>query len=284
MFAVVPDRDGWSFLLDNQQVGNISAKPVQSRDAVYVVAEKSTSSPQFGKLGPVEFRNVAYLLGDSWHIADSLTSLHRYALLSDRSVENPFGAVAVGPNHIIAGSNIKTVEDQKLLWTDEYVTLDVNQDPNAAVTVTMLGNATVFQGSFSIEVPKRMFVYIQLNHDVVPTTGPWRLLGASNDFQGWTGNVNSTNRFISILMDGNKKITGSWTTDYSTPILAALFLSLLITSLVILKLLRSRRNAAITSLRLWRTRDRLTSLPSLRYRSEFRQVMFGEAEYGSNLT
>ena len=244
-YAVVPDGDGWSFVLDNQHVGNISAKPVQSRDPVYVVVEESTNSTHFGELGPVEFRNVAYLQGGGWHMVDSLTSLHGCASLSDCSVENPFGAVAIGPNHIIAGSHVETVENQKLLWTDEYVTLDVNQAPNAEVAVTVLGNTTVFHGSFSIKVPKGMFVYIQLNHDVVRPVGPLFLLGASSDFQRWTGNVNSTNRFISILMDGNKEITGSWTTDYSTPLLTISFLSLLIASLVILKLPRGRRNVAI---------------------------------------
>jgi len=247
MFAIVPNQNGWSFLLDNQQVGNISAVPVQSRDAVYVVAEKSTNSPLFGKLGPVEFRNVAYLLGDGWRITDSLTSYHGCGSLTDCGIANPFGAIAVGPNHVVAGSNTKIVENHKLLWTDEYVTLEIDQDPSAVVTVSLLGNVTTFRGGFSIEVPKGMSVHIQLNKVVVPTTGPWYLLDASNDFQGWTGNINSTNTSISILMDADKKISGNWTTDYSNPIHAILMLILVIVSLVIFKLLRSRRNSAITT-------------------------------------
>jgi hypothetical protein len=241
-YAIVPGQGRWSFLLDNQTVDSISAKPEQSSDPVYVVAEKSINTKHFGKLGPVEFRGVAYLSDDGWHDVDSLLSLHGCAALSDCGVENPYGAVAVGPDHIIAGSGVAIMGSQNLLWTDSYVTLKVTEHPNAAGLMTILRNTTTFQGSFSLEVPKGMFVYINLDRSRVPAASPWNLLGASSDFRGWSGDINSTSGSISVLMDGNKTINGSWTTDYSNPTIAITIMILLGACLAYLVMRMRRKN------------------------------------------
>jgi ribosomal protein S27AE len=180
-----------------------------------MVAEETTDSPVLGTLGPVEFRNLAYLAPDGWHLVDTLTGLRGCGALSDCSIQNAYGVVSVGPNDIVAGSNVKLTNNGDLLWTSGYVTLYVDVSPNEIVFARLLSNTSTFQGPFSLRVPKGMFVNIWLNAARVPSAGFLGALGAANQFQGWTGDVNSTNQSIKILLDRDKNISASWTTDYS---------------------------------------------------------------------
>ena len=67
-YSIVANRTGWSFQLNGKQVDSISYRPILSSTPVKFIAEKGISSQQYsGRLGPVEFRDLAYLKEDGWH-------------------------------------------------------------------------------------------------------------------------------------------------------------------------------------------------------------------------
>jgi hypothetical protein len=121
-------------------VGELSFPTALSSDHVFVAAEKSfqsaqstqfTQSPSPGPLGPVKFRNVAYLKQDGWHQVTAL-----YAIVdcceNPNCIPIPYGVAAVGPNHIIAGTSISKPKGGDLLWdsTAQVTTRHIPQTDN----------------------------------------------------------------------------------------------------------------------------------------------------------
>ncbi len=115
-FTIMPDsQNAWDFLLDHHQVANASL-PILQLSSAYFVAEKVTSSPAPGRLGPVEFRNLAYLKEDGWHLATALNAIVNCP--GNRScVPISYGVSVIGPNHVIAGTSIPQPKDGALLWS-----------------------------------------------------------------------------------------------------------------------------------------------------------------------
>jgi len=102
-YSILPNtNDGWDFVLDGQRVASVSFTPSQSINAAYFVAEKVTSSnPE--TLGPVEFRNLAYLTSNGWQTAIQLYTVYDCGLSTICEVFNPYGLSLLGPNDVIAG-------------------------------------------------------------------------------------------------------------------------------------------------------------------------------------
>jgi len=117
-YSIVPNSEGdWSFHLDGKQVASIPFAWTNSIKAAYLVAEKSTDNIDFGQLGPVEFQNLSYLTPDCWHSVTSLTAIVGHAVNTE-NVTNPYGVQLLGPNHVVAGSNIAQPSPEQLLWAE----------------------------------------------------------------------------------------------------------------------------------------------------------------------
>lgn len=116
-YEIEPNQqNGWSFILDGQQIDNFSVHWARSKDPAYMVAEKVTLSPVPGTLGPVEFRSLAYLEQDGWHNATALYALVGCGV-NPVCIQNPYGVAAESANEIVAGSGESQPNDRELLWT-----------------------------------------------------------------------------------------------------------------------------------------------------------------------
>jgi len=119
------NQNGWSFILDGQRVDTVQVAPVQSADPVYVDAEKVTTSLSPGSLGPVEFRDLEYLLNDGWHSVTALYMTRSCSLVDSISTSCnaivPFGVDVDGPNFITAGSGMGEQQDEEILWPVNYL-------------------------------------------------------------------------------------------------------------------------------------------------------------------
>jgi hypothetical protein len=215
VYSIMPNgTDGWSFVLDGQPVGSVPFQPTLSTDPAYVVAEKVTSSQPFANLGPVEFRNLAYLKENGWNAVDSLTVLKGCAVNTDCNVDNPYGVSLKGPNHIAAGSEIQTPATSGLLWTSSYVTLDVRSHSETPFSVSWVSGSEGSDGEARIKVPKGMFADVFLLRISVPADGIFGVFGAIDEFQGWTGDESSSNATIRVLMNRDKSIQAKWSTSF----------------------------------------------------------------------
>ncbi len=82
-----------------------------------LIAEKGSDTATFGKLGPVEFRNLAYLKDDGWHAVAALYALVNVlcAVSTNCDVRNPYGVMLEDSGIVIAGSGIHQPKDMDLL-------------------------------------------------------------------------------------------------------------------------------------------------------------------------
>jgi hypothetical protein len=116
-YSIMPNVENtWTFVLDGQAVASMPVPWAYSKDPVFVVAEKVTSSKMPGALGPVEFRNMAFLKEDGWHFVDALYALRGCAVNTDCNINNPYGSSSIGANHILAGSGARRTESGVTLW------------------------------------------------------------------------------------------------------------------------------------------------------------------------
>jgi len=110
LYSIVPNSlDGWDFLLDGKKVSTVALHSwALSGDPVYAVAEEVTTSPvASGVLGPVEFRNLAYLKQDGWHQVTSLTGLAGCGISTpDCNIAIPYGVTVKGPDYMVAGTGM----------------------------------------------------------------------------------------------------------------------------------------------------------------------------------
>ena len=109
-------QNGWAFILDGRQVANFSAHYAPSKDPAYMVAEKVTLSIAPGSLGPVEFRNLAYLKENGWHNSTALYALVGCGV-NPVCITNPYGVSLESADQIIAGSGLSQPQDRDLLWS-----------------------------------------------------------------------------------------------------------------------------------------------------------------------
>ena len=158
LYTISPDASGdWSFIMDGVTVYSSSFSSSASTAPVHFVAEKA-SGPYFSQLGPVEFRNLAYLGNDSlWHATSSLSLIDGCdAADNDQcSISNAYGVEMVGPNDVIAGSIPNSVsESGQLIWERQSTCtlgtelLVVGKIGNAPLNVSFIDAVSSPQGSF----------------------------------------------------------------------------------------------------------------------------------------
>jgi hypothetical protein len=210
----------WNFMLDGRTVEATSFSATPSTDPAFVVAEASATN-ESQLLGPVQFAGLSYFNGTRWRFVDSLLSLS-YCGISVACVANQYGAIAIGPDSILAGSGIPKSPDGTLLWTSEKERLLVQVHPGIQFFVTSSFGTQTYEGDAEIMVPKGMFAYISLFETDTSTMGLLGWLGGHDRFEGWTGSVNSPNLTAQVLMDSNKNVTAVWRTDASVPTVISL--------------------------------------------------------------
>jgi len=114
-YAILPNpTGGWAFEFDGQKVATAQFPLSTAADRVYAYAGKISASSTPGSLGPVEFRNLAYLKQDGWHSVEFLYALVACAA-GTTCPANPYGVSLLGINHIIAGSSLPQMSDGQLL-------------------------------------------------------------------------------------------------------------------------------------------------------------------------
>ena len=228
-YSIVPGSNhSVVFVLDREEVTKIDFQLQPSGEPPMIVAEKVTASNELGDLGPVEFRNLEYLEEDGWHAVDSLVSLNSCGTNTNCVVENPYGVSSEGPNQIIAGSSGEIRRSGQLLWTSDYVTLNITVHPKIQFHLVTITGDQVLVGSAQVKVPKGLFVDVWLTTTSTQTDGLLGLMGAVDQFQGWTGYGNSSNQSIRVLMDRNRSVQATWRTNLEpvayTTTLAVMFL------------------------------------------------------------
>jgi len=192
-YTITPSATGgWAFLLDGNQVDSIGFHWTHSKDRVYVVAEKVTSSTSPGPLGPVEFRNVAYLKDDGWHGVSQLYVLRGCGVSENCGPSVPYGVQLEGPNYIVAGSGMDLVKAGSLLWMKQGTILTIQVPLQVSVSVDDvergLGPSVSLElanGTHQVEVPSLM----DLGN------------GTRLDFNSWSDGLTAANRTISLESD-----------------------------------------------------------------------------------
>ncbi len=119
LYSILPSASGnWSFQLDGVTVYSTNFPSATSKEPAHVVAEKSSGS-YLSPLGPVEFRNLAYLGNDTlWHGTSSLKPIDGcgYGDSLPCNMVIPYGVAAVGANDIVAGSNVSIPLVDQPIW------------------------------------------------------------------------------------------------------------------------------------------------------------------------
>ena len=238
-------KNSWDFLIDGQ-VATISNFTVSySEDPAFVVAERSATSYAPTNLGPVEFRSLSYLNADGWQQVDSLIALSQCG--ASPCNDNPYGVTALyGTDSLLAGSNVPKSIQGALLWTSGYVTLDVNVHTNTQFYVTSLSGTRTFVGRTSIELPKGMLASVSLSSATTNTPGPLGLIGAKDRFQEWTGDVNSKNQTLQVLMLSNKTVRAEWATDATLP---TVLLTVALAAIAVLAMRQIRKRVSTGNLK-----------------------------------
>ena len=169
-YGIKPNPEsGWDFILDGQVVDSFIPVSIfvminfgTSAHSVYVMAEKVTSSLLPGNLGPVEFRNLGYFKGNTWHHVSSLYARKGCSISNPTcaGINNPYGVSLNGPNDILAGSGQYEVLDGSVLWlgsptltlqvpAEVLITLDgVIQNPGQVQVALPIGTHYVSVSSF----------------------------------------------------------------------------------------------------------------------------------------
>ena len=126
-YSIVANGTSWSFQLNGKEVDHVHFRPTRSSTPVTFIAEKGISSKQYReRLGPVEFRDLAYLTEDGWHLVKTLTAF--VGCIPHCNDVNPFGVAVDGPGgYMIAGSGIKQPANGALLWNGQPIDYSVNQ-------------------------------------------------------------------------------------------------------------------------------------------------------------
>ena len=118
VYSILPNAGGWwEFQIDGHDVATANFPPTNSSNDAEMVAEKSSYSPSPGPLGPVEFRNLAYLKQDGWHEVNSLTASVTCGGSNRNCISATYGVALDGPNHIVAGTSVPQSQNGNTLWS-----------------------------------------------------------------------------------------------------------------------------------------------------------------------
>jgi len=126
---------------------------------------------------------------------------------------------------MIAGSGVSRHASGSLLWTSGYNTLAVHVPQNVKFYISFLSEQHAYQGTTLVSIPKGMYAYVTISTPSVHAAGLLGEMGARDQFKAWTGDVNSGNSTIRVLMNTNRQISSVWATQLFEPALIAAALS-----------------------------------------------------------
>jgi len=191
-YTITPSAaGGWAFLLDGNQVDSIGFHWTHSKDRVYVVAEKVTTSTSPGPLGPVEFRNVAYL-DDGWHGVSQLYVLRGCGVTQNCGSSVPYGVQLKGPNYIVAGSGADLLKTGSLLWMKHGTTLTIQVPLQVSVSIDNVERG--LGPSVSVELANG-------THQVAVSSLVDLGNGTRLEFRSWSDGLKAANRTLSLESD-----------------------------------------------------------------------------------
>lgn len=157
LYSISPSASNdWSFMMDGVAVYSSNVPSTISTSPVHLVAEKASGS-YLSRLGPVEFRNLAYLAIDGlWHATSSLTLIEACRATDNDpcSVSGDYGVESAGPNDVIAGSNVSMSGPDQLVWQRQSTcTLELKLSAlgtvgNAPLIVTFIDSVSAPHGTF----------------------------------------------------------------------------------------------------------------------------------------
>jgi hypothetical protein len=116
-------QKAWDFYFDGEQESSTWQTVNESKafvDSVFLLGEKIVpANMETSVLGPVEFRNFAYLQSDGWHNVSSLSASVTCwnGSSNECHVPNSYGITEQGANHLILGTGMTKHADGDLLWT-----------------------------------------------------------------------------------------------------------------------------------------------------------------------
>ena len=220
----VSSSDTWTFTFDNVTVKQSAFPGSPSVDPALIVAEGSVGNMS-QQLGPARFDDLSYYDGSEWRTIYSLVSASDCGA-SVACAANEYGAIAVGPDSLIAGSGVSRTPDGTLLWTSQDENVDIQVHPDVQFLVTSVFGTQQFTDDANLTLPKGMFAYVSLPDTSSSTPGMLGWLGAQDHFQSWNGSIVSTNLTIRFLVDSDARVTAVWTTDTTIPFIILLTISL----------------------------------------------------------
>jgi len=238
-YSIVSSEVGWHFLLDGIEVGNVIEKPSLSREPPVMIAEKAGATELVGTLGATEFRELEYYKGNVWHEVQALFAVRTCSTLNC-NLAQPYGILLVGPDHVIAGSVHQMPNSGELVWTSGLQTLTVTTRP-AQFSVSTFAGRKVYANYASIEVPRGMMAYVSLIDKSIPVSGILGILGARDEFQGWTGSVSSRNQTLKILMNDDITLQATWRVDYTGLLVIVVPIALALIMIAAYYLVKKRR-------------------------------------------
>ena len=139
LYSIIPTESGnWSFQIDGMTTYTTPFQYAPSSSPAHFVAEKA-AGPDQQQLGPVEFRDLAYLdTSGLWHGTSSLTPIVGCGE-GDTNPCNfvPYGVAAVGANDVLAGSGVPTPPTAHAIWSRQtscemYMTLSDDEGAGPA--------------------------------------------------------------------------------------------------------------------------------------------------------
>ena len=150
LYSISPSEFGnWSFNLDGTIIYSSEFPSDAASSPAHLVAEKA-SGVSLSQLGPVEFRNLAYLGNDSvWHGTSSLNPIDGCGSAYDGSCSTGgYGVESVGVDDVVAGSNVSNSAAGGMLWERQSSTCTIN----AALVSTTVGGPAPLNVTFTSSV------------------------------------------------------------------------------------------------------------------------------------
>jgi len=119
LYSIQPSASNdWTFVMDGVPVYSSDVSVSTSTSPAHLVAEKA-SGPFLSQLGPVQFRNLAYLGSSGLWLATSSFTLIDGCGSADSNVctvSTAYGVELAGPNDVIAGSGVPLPKSGQLVW------------------------------------------------------------------------------------------------------------------------------------------------------------------------
>jgi hypothetical protein len=159
LYSIIPSELGdWNFVLDGVTVFSSSFPSAPSNSPAHLVAEKA-SGPNLSRLGPVEFRSLAYLAnGTVWHATSTLTPILGCGSAARSSCTAAgYGVESVGADDVIAGSDVSSPGPGELIWQRQAACSlntklsTVGSVGVAPLNVTFMDDVSSPQGGFNTD-------------------------------------------------------------------------------------------------------------------------------------